>query len=125
MDNKPIILIVDDLPTNLDVLSTSISSQYQIRVALSGKRALQLAEKEPQPNLILLDIMMPEMDGYEVCRNLKSNPLTKNIPVIFVTASHAAVDEVQALEVGGVDFISKTHYPCHCTGKGQNTFAAK
>lgn len=106
--NKPVVLVVDDLPDNIDVISNVLNKDYRIRVALNGKKALDIAfDPMKRPDLILLDIMMPDMDGYEVCRRLKDNPATKDIPVIFVTASNSSVDEVKALTEGGVDFISK------------------
>ncbi|MGB0894702.1 MAG: HD domain-containing phosphohydrolase [Parashewanella sp.] len=112
MASKPTILIVDDMPENIDVLSSALMPDYHVKVSLHGEKALQLAQnKEDQPNLILLDIMMPNMDGYEVCRQLKANPITKDIPIIFVTASNTAMDEVKALSVGGVDYISKPIIP--------------
>ncbi|WP_208320304.1 response regulator [Hypnocyclicus thermotrophus] len=108
--NKYTILIVDDTPENLDVLAGILNEEYNIKVAKNGKIALKIAEKF-LPDLILLDIMMPEMDGYEVCRNLKNNIQTKNIPVIFVTAKDQEVDEKLGFEAGAVDYLTKPIRP--------------
>ncbi len=103
---KPMILIVDDVPTNVQILATALSSLYQIKVANNGLDALTIAQKE-QPDLILLDVMMPNMDGFEVCRRLKENTLTDKIAVIFVTADDAESDEELGLGLGAVDYITK------------------
>lgn len=100
------ILIVDDLPSNIRILGEALRPYYEIVVATSGKQALTLAQ-DIRPDLILLDIMMPGMDGYEVCRELKSEPKTRNIPVIFITAKVQTEDEVQGFEIGGADYITK------------------
>ncbi|MCD8485300.1 MAG: diguanylate cyclase [Desertifilum sp.] len=101
------ILIVDDHPNNLRVLSTILEDKgYQVRKIISGKLALKVIEAEP-PDLILLDILMPELDGYEVCTLLKKNPKTSAIPIIFISALDEAFDKVKAFEVGGVDYITK------------------
>lgn len=101
------ILIVDDMPDNLRVLSTMLADQgYQVRKAINGALALRAAQKAP-PDLILLDILMPKMDGYEVCSLLKSNSRTSEIPVIFISALDDVFDQVKAFEVGGVDYITK------------------
>lgn len=104
------LLIVDDTPTNIDVLVGLLSPKYRTRIANSGKVALSLCEKE-LPDLILLDIMMPEMDGYEVCERLKSMDETKNIPIIFITAKGEVEDETKGLSLGAVDYISKPITP--------------
>jgi Amt family ammonium transporter len=100
------ILIVDDVPTNITVLTEILMSDYKMVCATNGSDALKLAVSSV-PDLILLDIMMPEMDGYEVCRQLKSDDRTQNIPVIFLTAKKEEEDEVKGLELGAVDYISK------------------
>ncbi|GBF81402.1 response regulator [Aphanothece sacrum] len=101
------ILIVDDIPDNLRFLSASLSRQgYQVRCVKNGAMALITAQKSP-PDLILLDIKMPEMDGYEVCEKLKANELTRDIPVIFLSALDDVFDKVKAFTVGGADYISK------------------
>ncbi|MGN7612068.1 SpoIIE family protein phosphatase [Magnetococcales bacterium HHB-1] len=104
---KKSILIVDDLPENLQVLISILSQQYAVIPCKSALRALQIAEHYPQPDLILLDIMMPEMDGLEVCRRLKKNRQTSDIPVIFVTARDSTQDEAQGLALGAVDYVTK------------------
>jgi len=108
---RPIILVVDDTPENIDVLKGGLSHDYQIRPAINGELALRLARNEPQPELILLDIMMPDMDGYEVLSRLKADPQTADIPVIFVTALTDIRDEVQGLDLGAVDYIGKPFSP--------------
>ena len=105
--NIPIILIVDDAPENIDVLKGALVSKYTIRPASSGEVALKAAHIRPYPDLVLLDIMMPGMDGYEVCRKLKASETTKNIPVIFVTAKSEVDDELEGLKLGAVDYIAK------------------
>jgi putative two-component system response regulator len=105
------ILIVDDSPENLTVLGELLAPLYKVRVATSGERALRLAAVEPLPDLILLDVMMPEMDGYEVFEHLRANTVTQNIPVIFVTAMEGAEAELHGLEVGAVDYIAKPIVP--------------
>ena len=105
------LLIVDDEPTNLSVLSRILSPQFKVLAALSGARALQIAIAHPTPDLILLDVMMPEMDGYQVLFSLKQNPLTADIPVIFVTAMDSSPDEKKGFELGAVDYITKPVRP--------------
>lgn len=105
------ILLVDDTPENIDVLSGALRGHYRVRAALSGERALAIARVDPAPDLILLDVMMPVMDGYEVLRQLKCNPLTQAIPVIFVTALSEQADEQKGLELGAVDYITKPISP--------------
>lgn len=107
---KPIILVVDDTPENIDVLSGLLRAEYKVKAALNGERALKVVEKS-KPDMILLDIMMPGMDGYEVCRRLKANPATANIPVIFISAKNAEQDERTGLELGAVDYITKPISP--------------
>ncbi len=108
---KKVVLVVDDTSENIDVLRGILSSEYTVKAAVSGERALKVASSENRPDLILLDIMMPEMDGYEVCRQLKANKRTKDIPVIFVTAKSEVDDETLGLEVGAVDYITKPVSP--------------
>jgi two-component system, NtrC family, sensor kinase len=105
--NKGNILVVDDTPENLRLLSGILSEKgYQVRPVPNGKLALSAAQNIP-PDLVLLDIMMPEIDGYEVCRQLKASEVTKNIPVIFLSAINDVMDKVKAFTVGGVDYITK------------------
>ena len=111
MSRKPIVLVVDDTPSNLDVLTAILKDIYQVKVAINGTIGIKIAKMVPQPDLILLDIMMPEMDGYEVCRRLKSDPVTADIPVIFVTAKTDVADEQKGFELGAVDYITKPVSP--------------
>ncbi len=105
------LLLVDDTPENLTVLGEILMPFYRVRVVNSGARALHAAVTEPRPDLILLDVMMPEMDGYEVITRLRANPETREIPVIFITALDATEDETHGLELGAVDFITKPVRP--------------
>jgi len=105
------ILIVDDSPQNLDVLSELLQPYYQVRAANSGQKALRVAATTPRPDLVLLDVMMPGMDGYEVFDRLRSDPATGDIPVIFVTAMDGKDDELRGLESGAVDYITKPVVP--------------
>lgn len=100
------ILVVDDAPENLMLMSTLLKDRYRVKVANGGVRGLSLA-KTAQPDLILLDIMMPDMDGYSVCERLKADPQTAHIPVIFLTAKTETEDEKHGLELGAVDYITK------------------
>ena len=106
----PTVLIVDDMPTNLALLAGLFKDQYRIKVANNGIKALELATSAP-PDLILLDIMMPEMDGFEVCRRLQSMASTRHVPVIFLTAKTSTEDEKLGFSVGAVDFIHKPISP--------------
>lgn len=108
---KPTILIVDDTPDNLTLMRELLKSDYHVQVANSGARALKLAALSPHPDLILLDIMMPGMDGYEVCQRLKADPQTLGIPVVFLTAKADVEDEQRGLEIGAVDYITKPISP--------------
>ncbi|WP_063332950.1 response regulator [Marinomonas sp. TW1] len=107
------ILLVDDTPENIDLLAASLRDDYQLKVALNGERALAITQDKrlPKPDLILLDVMMPEMDGYEVCKRLKADPTTAHIPVIFVTAKHEIGDEEYGFDLGAVDYITKPFTP--------------
>ena len=109
-DHRPRLLLVDDEPTNLQLLRQVLQADYRLLFATDGARALQLA-KEQRPDLILLDIMMPGMDGYAVCQALKRQPLTAHIPVIFVTALTDTQDETRGFDVGAVDYITKPVSP--------------
>ena len=107
---KQTILIVDDSPVNIDILKGILGDEYNIKAATNGEVALKIARKL-RPDLILLDIMMPGMDGYEVCSRLKANIETQNIPVIFITAKDEPMDEIHGFEVGAVDYITKPISP--------------
>jgi phosphoserine phosphatase RsbU/P len=101
------VLIVDDTPENIQVLMETLKDQYAIVAAINGEKALKMAVAEPRPDLILLDIMMPGMDGYEVCRRLKADEKVRDIPIIFVTAKTEVEDETLGFELGAVDYIAK------------------
>ncbi|MFA7268581.1 MAG: two-component system response regulator [Sterolibacterium sp.] len=108
---KPTVLVVDDTPDNLSLMSGLLKDAYKVKVANNGEKALKIAESDAPPDLILLDIMMPGMDGYEVCQRLKKNPATLDIPVIFLTAKAEVEDEKKGLELGAVDYITKPISP--------------
>ena len=110
-DNRPTILIVDDTPSNLDVLVEILRSDYRTEVAISGDAALAQLSSGVTPDLILLDILMPGLSGYDVCQRLKADPRTRAIPVIFVSAMSEVDDETKGLEVGGVDYVTKPISP--------------
>ncbi|MDG4582825.1 MAG: two-component system response regulator [Candidatus Competibacter sp.] len=105
------ILVVDDTPDNIALLSALLKDRYRIRAANHGERALTIAAGQPRPDLILLDIMMPDLDGYEVCKRLKIDPRTTDIPVIFLTARTQVEDEEHGLRLGAVDYIAKPISP--------------
>ncbi len=111
MMEKQKILIVDDMVENIHLLIETLKSEYAVIAATNGNKALELAAKEPMPDLILLDIQMPVMDGYAVCKQLKEDKKTRNIPVIFVTALDKDVNETMGLEIGAVDYIRKPIKP--------------
>ncbi len=108
---KQAVLVVDDTPANIQVLMETLKDDYRIVAAINGERALQLAISVPPPDIILLDVMMPEMDGYEVCARLKADSKTRDIPIIFITAMSEAQDEAKGLELGAVDYITKPISP--------------
>ncbi|MDI1259134.1 two-component system response regulator [Aquabacterium sp.] len=108
--HTPTILVVDDAPTNLTLLAGLLDKTYRVKLASSGAKALELAQRSP-PDLVLLDLMMPGMDGYEVCQRLKQDPRTSHIPVIFLTAMQEPEDETRGFEVGGADYIHKPISP--------------
>ncbi len=108
---KRTILIVDDTPDNIALLSALLKDQYKTKIATSGMKALQIARTEPYPDLILLDVMMPEVDGYDTCRRLKASPETAEIPIIFLTAKTQVEDEEMGLKLGAVDYITKPISP--------------
>ena len=105
------VLLVDDEPANIQIVNSILKDIYKTRIATSGAKALELANQEPAPDLILLDVMMPEMDGYEVCSRLKSADHTRDIPVIFLTGQTEIDDETKGFEVGAVDYIHKPFSP--------------
>jgi putative two-component system response regulator len=103
------ILVVDDAPENIELLASILQPTYRVRVALGGAKAVKIVLSEQPPDLVLLDIMMPEMDGYEVCRQIKSVPERHNIPILFVTAMEDQADEARGLEIGADDYITKPY----------------
>jgi len=107
---KQTILVVDDTPENIDVLVGTLKQDYHVKAAINGEMALKIVHATP-PDIILLDIMMPGIDGYEVCRRLKADYTTRHIPVIFITAKIGVQDELQGLELGAVDYITKPISP--------------
>ena len=109
--SKPTVLVIDDAPDNLTLMSGLLKDRYKVKVANHGKLGLKVALAAPPPDLILLDIMMPDLDGYEVCRRLKSNPASRAIPVIFLSAKTDVQDEEKGLLLGAVDYISKPISP--------------
>jgi diguanylate cyclase (GGDEF)-like protein len=104
---RPTILIVDDNPLNLTLLDAVLSPEYGVRLATGGAQALGIVESDDPPDLILLDVMMPELDGFEVCRRLKANPKTRRCPVIFVTSLDEEADEELGINLGAVDYIAR------------------
>lgn len=110
-ESKPVILIVDDEPTNIKMLANALKGNYRLIYARSGFRALEHAFSANRPDLVLLDILMPEIDGYEVCTRLKSDPRTRDIPVIFITSMSDEADETRGFNVGAADYITKPISP--------------
>ncbi len=108
---KPTILLVDDTPDNIALLSALLKDRYKLKIATNGLKALQIAAAAPCPDLILLDVMMPELDGYETCRRLKADEQTADIPVIFLTARVRSEDEEMGLGLGAADYITKPISP--------------
>ena len=108
---KPTVLVVDDTLDNLTLMSGLLKNLYRVKVANSGEKALKIVQASEKPDLILLDIMMPGLSGYEVCKILKDDPATRDIPIIFLTAMVATEDEKKGLELGAADFITKPVNP--------------
>jgi sigma-B regulation protein RsbU (phosphoserine phosphatase) len=108
---KKTLLVVDDAPANIQVVQSILKDEYKIRVATSGEKALELVKVKPLPDLVLLDVMMPGLDGYQVCERLKADQETREIPVIFLTGLTNADDETRGLEVGALDYIRKPFSP--------------
>ncbi|MEM7406320.1 MAG: response regulator [Pseudomonadota bacterium] len=106
-DNRPRILIVDDEPSNLRILAAALDEEYDLVVCTNGDEALSLACSEPAPDLILLDVLMPDLNGFEVCSRLKADPATELIPVIFVTMIDDHINEERGFTVGAVDYVYK------------------
>jgi putative two-component system response regulator len=109
--HRQTILVVDDAPANIDLLVSTLKAEYNVKAATRGERALQIVRSGDPPDMILLDIMMPGMDGFEVCRQLKEDFTTRHIPVIFITAKIGIEDEIHGFELGAVDYITKPISP--------------
>lgn len=105
--DKPIILVVDDAADNIQLLSGLLKNQYKVKASTSGEKAIAIANKSPQPNLILLDVIMPNMDGYQVCEALKKNDNTKQIPVVFVSGKTTQEDMNKGMALGAVGYLQK------------------
>ena len=122
---KRTVLVVDDTPDNLSLMSSLLRTEYRVKLAPSGERALKVATADGKPDLILLDIMMPDMDGYEVLRRLRTNPDTADIPVIFLAAMGASEDEKIGLDLGAVDYIAKPISPATVMARVRNHIELK
>lgn len=118
--NRQTVLIVDDTPDNLRVLLEALRNDYAVLAATNGPKALELARANFQPDIILLDVMMPGMDGYEVCRRLKADEKTRDIPIIFITAMNQAEDEAHGLSLGAIDYITKPFNPALVKARVKN-----
>jgi len=123
--DRQVVLIVDDTPENLQLMNGLLREHYRTRLANNGERALKAALQAPLPDLILLDVMMPGMDGYEVCRRLKADPATARIPVIFLTAKAEIADEEMGFSAGCVDYITKPISPPIVMARVQTQLALK
>src|ERR1035437_7182491 len=119
------VLIVDDTPENIYILTEILKDQYDVSVAINGEKALKIAAMDPSLDMILLDIMMQEMDGYEVFAKLKAIRETANIPVIFVTALTAVENEAKGLDLGAVDYITKPFNPALVRARVKNHLELK
>jgi putative two-component system response regulator len=120
--SEPLVLIVDDNATNIDLLVSTLKADYRLGIAKNGAKALAYATKY-HPDLILLDVMMPEMDGYEVCERLKDNPETSSIPLIFITAKSETTSKTKAFEMGAVDYITKPFHAAEVRARVQTHIA--
>lgn len=123
--NDMILLIVDDSPVNLSLMSGIFRDKHRIKVANNGEKALRLAASDPPPDLVLLDVMMPDIDGYEVCRRLKADPTTRDIPIIFLTGLVDPEEEKRGLELGAVDFVTKPVNPPVIVARVRNQLLLK
>ena len=124
-DEKKTLLLVDDEPSNIQVVNSILKDFYKIRIATNGAKALDLVKVAPAPDLILLDVMMPGMDGYEVCTALKADPHTHDIPVIFLTGKTETEDETRGFDVGAVDYIHKPFSPAVVRARVQTHLALR
>ena len=122
---KKVVLVVDDAPSNIRIVNEILHDSYRVRIATNGAKALELAAGTPGPDLILLDVVMPGMDGYEVCTRLKSDPSTRDIPVIFLTGQTEITDETRGFETGAVDYIHKPFSPAVVAARVQTHLALR
>ena len=122
---KPLVLIVDDTPENVTLLNGLLKGRYRTRIATDGERAVKAAAQAPRPDIVLLDVMMEGMDGYEVCRRLKADPQTRGIPVVFLTSKSEVEDEQMGFDVGAVDYITKPISPPIVLARVQTHLALK
>src|SRR4051812_42372432 len=109
--SRPSLLLVDDTPANIEILVDLLKDDYDLTVATRGTQALQIVAKARHLDLVLLDVMMPELDGYEVCRKLRADPETRDLPIIFLTTKNEVADIVHGFELGANDFVSKPFHP--------------
>lgn len=109
--NQGIILVVDDEPGNIQLLSGILKGKFKVKAAKNGIKAIEIAHKEPQPDLILLDVMMPDMDGYEVCERLKGDPETDQIPIVFITGNASDEERQRGIAMGAVEYLIKPVVP--------------
>ena len=123
-ENRSTVLVVDDTPANIHILVNMLSADYKAKIAINGEVALKIAQKEPHPDLILLDVLMPGIDGYEVCRQLKANPATASIPVIFVTGTADDEEVAKGRALGADGFIMKPLDPEIVMGMVRRTIRA-
>jgi serine phosphatase RsbU (regulator of sigma subunit) len=124
-DQKHTVLLVDDAPANIQIVNSILKDIYKIRVATSGVKALELAKMAPLPDLVLLDVMMPDKDGYEVCTQLKQGQETRDIPVIFLTGQTHVEEETRGFDVGAVDYIHKPFSPAIVKARVQTHLALR
>lgn len=124
-EEKKVVLVVDDAPANIRIVNEILRDTYQVRIATNGEKGLELANGTPGPDLILLDVVMPGMDGYEVCTHLKAGPSTRDIPVIFLTGQTETTDETRGFEVGAVDYIHKPFSPAVVAARVQTHLALR
>lgn len=110
-EERRTVLVIDDAPSNIDVLRNILISQYKVKVATNGAMGIKVASKAPPPDMVLVDIIMPEMDGYEVCRQLKAQALTRDIPLLFVTGTASDEEVLKGLGLGAQGFIMKPLNP--------------
>jgi serine phosphatase RsbU (regulator of sigma subunit) len=124
-EEKKVVLVVDDAPANIHVVNEILHHTYKVRIAVNGAKALELANGKPAPDLILLDVVMPGMDGYEVCTRLKADPVTRDIPIIFLTGQTEITDETRGFAVGAVDYIHKPFSPAVVAARVQTHLALR